>query len=109
VDIYEFGGVNWFLWDKNWNNIGSHTNICRGAWPNSTDGNFHTYAFSRINGVYTFYYDGSSFCTLNDPRPPNFTDSQDQFFMQNKTETGVPNGSGLPAESQLDYIRVYHP
>jgi hypothetical protein len=109
VDDIEFGATNWWWNDPTYTrSMDKRQNICPGVWTSFRDGNFHAIGRARINGVYTFYLDGNQVCTFTDPHPPNFTDSADQFNLQNLTESGVPNSATLPQDAQLDYYRLYH-
>jgi len=107
VDDIEYGSTNWYFWGlPQWSVINWNTGLA--STPGGYNGNWHTVGRLRQNGIDYFYYDGVLKYTLTAPYP-QFVNSPDQFEVYSGVETGCPNTSGLPTETLIDYIRVYHP
>ena len=111
IDEWEYGQINFYLWDPNWNLLWSVTNVAdaTGGKGNFFDGNPHILGFLKNNGQMSFYWDNALVYTTNDPDNGEFTNSQDEIIWQSIVENGCPANSGLPSSRVTNYVRIWHP
>jgi hypothetical protein len=72
------------------------------------DEDFHLYGLERRNGKLSFYIDGINYWVWDASATPEFVTEPRPIILSQEGHSGTPVDSELPADFQIDWVRVYN-